>query len=49
VINNGDAIGVSAYFNSGIITLTWTVFALSSASSVVWGLAGFASAAFRDT
>ena len=46
--DNGNAIGVSASFGGGILALTWSAFGLSCASSVVWSLAGIASAIFRD-
>lgn len=46
--DNGNTIGVSAFFGSGLLALTWSAFGLSCASSLVWFLAGIASAMFRD-
>jgi len=49
VINdNGSAIGVSASFEGKFVALTWSAFAINTASSIVWSCAGIASSAYRD-
>lgn len=47
--DNGNAIGVSAYFGGKFMALTWAAFAINAASSIVWSCAGVASGAYRNT